>query len=86
MITGPYPGSTIRGVRTPFVVVLVLIASVSRSPLPQKRVPSLRESRGNALRFFSSRLVVPSVPALKIRWSQVSLTTGGSSGRSLRSA
>jgi hypothetical protein len=53
-ITGPYPGSMMRGTLVPPLSSEHLTARVSRSPLLPKRVLRRRLRRGKALRFFNN--------------------------------
>ena len=70
-MTGACAASMTFGTRLPSTSVMQWRANVSRSPLPLKRWPSIGLRCGNAARFFSSRYVVPSVPAERMSRSHV---------------
>src|SRR6185503_17601401 len=68
VITGPKLGSKRRGTSFPFLRSLLLITNESRSPLTEKREPSvLGFNSGNAARFRIKRYGDPNVPAATIR-------------------
>src|SRR5215211_2030278 len=78
VITGPKLGSKRRGTIFPFFRFLLLTTKDRRSPLTEKREPSVsRLRRGNAARLRIKRYGEPKVPAAIIRRLQVIVNLGG---------
>src|SRR5215213_1069146 len=78
VITGPKLGSKRRGAIFPFLRSLLLTMNERRSPLTEKRDPSIwRFSCGNEARFRMRRYGEPKVPALIMRRLHVMVVRRG---------
>ena len=79
-MTGPNSGSRSRGSSASASVRLLRSRKVSRSPLPENRVPRAGPRLGKAARLRSSRKVEPNVPAPMTSRSAVTVTSTARAG------